>query len=62
LTSDSPESMTAYREQDKPFPYHSTFWEPWRVMWYSRQRFDHYRQVGYLNTQAACADHASVAV
>jgi hypothetical protein len=56
LTEDSPQALKDYRAQDMPFPYHSTFWKPWGVMWYDEERFDSYRQVGLLNAQAAAAD------
>lgn len=48
----------AYALTDRGFAHHGTFWPPLKVMWYDRERFDHYRRVGYANASAACAERA----
>jgi hypothetical protein len=53
LVGDDSNDLFAYQAVDPGFAHHSTFWPPLRVMWYGRERFDKYREVGYANALAA---------
>jgi hypothetical protein len=53
VDNDEDQDVFDYRTADRGFAHHSTFWPPLRVMWYGRERFDKYREVGYANARAA---------
>jgi hypothetical protein len=53
LTATGDAALREYQSEDKGFPCHGTFWPPWRVMWYSKKRFDEYAAVGYANALRA---------
>jgi len=56
LTDENKDDFADYRARDGRFPYHSTFWPPWKVMWYPKARMDAYRSIGYANALAASCD------
>lgn len=56
LTAENKNESADYRARDGRFPYHNTFWPPWKVMWYPEARMDAYRRIGYANTLAASRD------
>lgn len=47
-----------YRKRDRRFPYHHTFWPPWKVMRYDEMRVEHYREIGRRNATRALAPPA----
>jgi len=55
FTAETEPDFRGYKSLDKKFPHHGTFWQPFNVMWYDRDRMDHYRKLGFVNASKASA-------